>query len=257
MASRTATALLLAGALGLPSPAAATEVPPAPHLGGTWRFDMRIVSHADIPVLGVAEIRSRTVYLAEVTGPPGAPSVRTRVCRMDAHSTQAIATTQIPQAFVNAIPERTVPVLLVPRDGAWSVHIDMTPHHLGYNPRLSPDGVPRKRSHPAVTDFEGDGLPGGTILLDAPLFGIVQIYVVQHAHTILDGTWTGSDTWTGQATVREFEQRSIGASNRLFATNADVTVDSSQSGFRWTRVPDGTSCAALRSGFQAPGADWN
>ncbi len=227
-----------------------------PPLQGTWRLDMQIYSFAHIPVLGETEIRSRTVYRAEVTGSPEAPTVSVRVCRMDARSPRAIATTRIPQAFVDAVPQRVLPAKLSPEGDAWAFHLDLTPNHLGYDPKRAPDGLPRDTDHPAVVDFEGDGHPGGTFLLDAPLFGEVQIYVVQHAHTLLDGTWTGGDVWGGRASLRTFDQRSIGASNRLFAANAKVTVDATRSRFQWTRVPEGTSCKALRDGLKDPGGTW-
>lgn len=233
-------------------PLAAAAQSPPPDLRGTWRMDLRIVSEAHVPVLGTTVIKSRTTFLVTVDGEAGAPVVHTDPCHLEAEPSRAIARTTIPRSFIEALPEKDFPAVLTATAEGWAMKADMKPQYLGYDAAASPKALPEDADHPAVRDLEGDGKPGGTIHLDAPVFGLIELYVVQRAHTVLDAKLTGADVFEGGATVRTFGQRTIGASNRLFAANADVTVNQSASGFRWARVPEGTTCAALVGGVGAP-----
>jgi tellurite resistance-related uncharacterized protein len=244
------TGLLAAAALALATDGAAP--PEAPDLRGTWRMDLRITSNATVPVIGTTQVKSRTILQVTVDGTAAAPQVHTHPCHLHAEPSRAIATTVIPQSFIDALPKKHFAAELTPTEGGWAFHADMKPQPLGYDPAASGGTLPQNGDDPGITDMEGDGKPGGTIHLDVPLIGKIELYVVQQAHTVLDGVWTGADVWEGQATVRRFQQRTIGASNRLFIANAQVTVDPSQSRFRWARVPEGTTCAQLKAGVGAP-----
>ncbi len=245
-------------AVEAPAPAAeaaAAEAPAAPvppDLRGLWRFDLRIVSNAKVPVLGTTEVKSRTTFLATVDGTAEAPVIHTRPCQLQAEPSRAIAKTIVPQSFIEALPRKTFAPRLEAGDGGWRFHADMRPQYLGYDPKVAGEKPPHDKEAKGITDLEGDGHPGGTIHLDAPIFGLIELYVVQRAHTVLDGTWTGADVWEGDATVLAFGQRTIGASNRLFVANAEVTVDQANSRFRWARVPPGTTCGQLKAGTGAP-----
>ena len=229
-------------------PAASADPPAPPDLRGDWRFELVVVSHASVPILGTTVVESRTVFRTTVSGTVEQPMIDAVACSIHVEPSRAIAKTIVPQPFVDAIPPKHVPVRLTWTDGAWRFHADMQAQPLGYDPSVTGQALPQDADDPGITDLEGDGFPGGTIHLDAPLFGEIDLYVVQNAHTVLDGVWTGTDTWEGGATVRPFGQRTIGASNRLFVANADIQVDQASSRFRWSRVPTGTSCAGLRKG---------
>ena len=240
--------------LGLSSLAHAAPVPP--DLAGTWRLDLYVVSHARIPVLGTTTILARTIFQATIDGDPGSQVMHTRPCKLQPETTRPIATTIIPQAFVDHLPPKHVPLELTAREtGGWSLVGDMQPQDVGWTrTRHRPTAsalVPQDADHPAVLDFEGDGHPGATIHLDAPLFGEIEIYVVQTAHTVLSANIKGDGTITGRANPRDFAQRTIGASNRLFISNPDISLDANQSSFRLARVPDGTACDALARGVGA------
>jgi len=225
-----------------------TTAPSPPDLRGTWRFELVVVTHARVPVLGTTMVESRTLFRTVVSGSVQEPIIDAVACQIQVEPSRAIAETTVPQPFVDAIPPKHTPAILTQTNGRWQFHADMHPQPLGYDPSVSGGTLPRAADDPGVTDLEGDGRPGGTIHLDAPLFGRIDIYVAQNAHTVLDGTWTGADEWSGQATVSAFGQRTIGASNRLFLANADISVDQESSRFQWSRVPEGTTCAALRDG---------
>ncbi len=228
-------------------------VPPSiPDMRGTWRFDLRIVSNAKVPVLGTTVVKSRTTFLATVDGTAAKPVIHTHPCHLQAEPSRAIARTIVPPEFVRALPKKDFAAQLSPKGDAWSFHADMRPQYLGYDPAVAGEKPPEDGDAKGITDLEGDGHPGGTIHLDAPIFGLIELYVVQRAHTVIDGTWTGADVWEGDATVLAFGQRTIGASNRLFVANADVTVNQKDSRFRWARVPADTTCAQLKKGFGQP-----
>jgi len=210
------------------------------------------VSNATIPVLGTTEVKSRTIFLSKVSGARAHPDIETVACHIHAEPSRAIGRTVIPRSFIEALPRKRFPAELTWSGTHWDFHGDMRPQYIGYDPKIATESLPQHRDDPGITDLEGDGHPGGTIHLDVPLFGLIEMYMVQRTHTILDGTWTGADIWEGKATVRAFSQRTIGASNRLFVANADVTLDHENSRFRWARVPAETTCAGLTNGTGAP-----
>ncbi len=225
-----------------------TSIEGPPDIRGTWRFDLRIHSNARVPVLGTTHVTALTTFLAEVSGSPEQPQVHAVACHLHAEPDRALARTIIPESFVAAIPERRFPATLTPTADGWSFHADMAPQYLGYNPKIAGEKPPHDSDSAGVEDLEGDGHPGGTIHLDAPILGLVDLYVVQRAHTVLKGYWQSPDVIEGKADVLAFGQRTIGASNPLFLANADITVAGSLSSFRWTRVSPGTTCAQLRAG---------
>ncbi len=235
--------------------AAEAAAPLPPDLRGDWRMDLWIVSHARIPVLGTTTILAHTIYTARVDGTQAAPVMHTRPCKLNPQTTKPIATTSIPQPFVDNLPLKDVPIEFSEGDGGWTLRGDMQPQDVGWDRaryRGKPGAlVPQEAEHPAVVDHEADGHPGATIHLNAPLIGTVEVYVTQTAHTILHGTWDGADVLTGSTELKGFGQRSIGASNRIFVSNPDIELDAAQSRFRLARVPDGTSCAALAGGVGA------
>lgn len=267
---RLAVRLLLAALVLLPARAAlaqasagdppaeapsggAPAAPAAPDLSGDWRMDLYVVSHARIPVLGTTTILAHTLFQATVDGPPGEQVLHTRPCRLNPQTTRPIATTIVPQAFVDHLPSKDVP-LVMSQDpaGAWRFTGDMQPQDVGWTrKKYTPTAgalVPQDKDHPSVLDFEGDGHPGATVHLDAPLFGNIEIYVVQTAHTLLSASVGDARIIEGHANPKSFGQRTIGASNRLFVSNPDIQLDPGQSSFRLARVPAGTSCAALAKG---------
>jgi hypothetical protein len=204
-------------------------------------------------VLGTTTILSHTLFTAMVDGTPGAPVLHTLPCGVFPQTTRPIASTTIPQAFIDKMPRKDVPFDLSPEGDKWRLHADMRRQDIGWHrPDFVPDEpgqtIPHSAGNAAIRDHEGDGHPGATIYLNAPIFGQIDIYMVQTAHTEISASWDGGDFIQGPAHVIEFGHRSIGASNRLFTANPDVEIDATQSRWRLTRVPTDTTCAALKSG---------
>jgi hypothetical protein len=122
--------------------------------------------------------------------------------------------------------------------------------------RLDPQYEPlRKHLQKIGLVPKPDGDPGGTILLDAPVFGEVEVYIIQRAHSVLEGSWTSPTSAGGRATILDYAQRNIGASNRLFVSNPSIKPDSARSTWSMVRVDAGTTCAQLSGGHKAPTDD--
>lgn len=260
-ATRTASRLG-AFALGLSVQASASATPeatpsaePGADPRGRWRLDMTVVTDAHIPVLGTTTARARTTFLLDITGEDGGYIATTDPCRLRVSSNRSFASTRIPPAFEAALKGRQSPLDSGLASAGAPIRIDLRPQFMGYDPAKAAGGLPEDKDHPAVIDFESDGDPGGTILLDAPLFGEVEIYIIQRAHSILEGTWKGPDHASGRAKIKDYAQRNIGASNRLFGSNPTIKPDSGRSTWSMVRVDEDTSCADLSGGLKAPADD--
>lgn len=250
---------LAALALGCALPAAAADPAEAAAPGadprGRWRLDMTVVTDAHIPVLGTTTARARTTFLLDISGEEGAYIATTDPCRLRVASNRSFATTRIPAAFEAALKGRQSPMDSGLAAAGAPIRIDLRPQYMGYDPARAAAGLPEEKDHPAVIDFEPDGDPGGTILLDAPLFGEVEVYIIQRAHSVLEGTWKGADRASGKAKILDYAQRNIGASNRLFTTNPTIKPDSARSTWSMVRVGPDTGCAELSGGLSAPADD--
>ena len=255
-------------ATGDPEPAAAAEAAPAgapagassgapaptpaPDLRGAWRMDLSLTTKATIPVLGETIIQTGSVYLVSIVGTAEAPIQQQTVCSITPDSSRSIATTTIPPGFIDAMPDKRFALQVRPQGAGWTVSGDMKMLAIGYDLELSGDQIPQDADHPAVRDHEGDGHPGATVHLKAPLFGQVEVYMLQRARTTVAGTWDGRDRIDGKARVHDFGQRTVGASNRLFVANPKLEAVPETSTWRMSRVPKGTTCAQLRAGLAAP-----
>jgi hypothetical protein len=233
------------------APASATTAPSTPDLRGAWRMDLSLTTKATIPVLGDTIIQTGSVYLVEIVGTPEAPIQQQTVCSITPDGSRSIATTTIPPGFIDAMPDKRFALTLRPDGAQWAVSGDMKMLAIGYDLDKAGGSIPQEAEHVAVTDHEGDGHPGATVHLKAPLFGQVEVYMLQRARTTVAGTWDGRDRIDGKATVLDFGQRTIGASNRLFVANPKLEAVPETSTWRMTRVPKGTTCAHLRGGLAA------
>ena len=84
-----------------------------------------------------------------------------------------------------------------------------------------------------------------TVGVRAPLFGEVDVYMIQLAHTWLRGVVETADLIEGKADVQLLEQEIIGAENVLFIRKTNLRVDLERSSFKMTRIGDGATCADL------------
>lgn len=225
----------------------AARAAPLPDLTGTYRMELLVVSHANIPVFGEAVISSTTTTIATVTpdGSGGYTQTHT-TCSVVPKSTLTIIETIIPQTFVAQITDKTYPLEIAAQDdGTWTFRADLGAQHIGYDPALAGGTIPDRKDHPSITDWEDDGHPGATINLKVPVFSQVEVYLVQLAHTRLDGSIRQDGTIGGGLNIIAFEQRSIGAKPSMFSANPKATQIPEQSTFTYTPIPADSTCESL------------
>ncbi|MEC8422575.1 MAG: hypothetical protein VX000_02295, partial [Myxococcota bacterium] len=101
-------------------------------------------------------------------------------------------------------------------------------------------------------DWDGDGRPAATVAIRVPVLGSIELYVAQRAHVRLEGqTDAGTGVTRGAVDFEHFEQRTLGASHRMFEANPDMWPDPARSGFELRRIAPGAGCAEARESFPA------
>jgi hypothetical protein len=222
---------------------AALAAPPS--TGGTWALELTLVSAARIPVLG--EVNSSTVShgLLSPVGSGDDAALSYEVCDVSVVDRGSVVTSSIPEAFVRALPVRSLHPTTVQDDEGWRYRVDLGSTHVGYDPALSGGVPPSSADHPATRDSDGDGAPGATVVVSIPLFSDVDIHITQGTALVLDGRWIGDDLVRGSALVSYLEQHVLGASNRLFARSPSIRPVHELSTFTLSRVPDSASCDEL------------
>ena len=216
--------------------AAAAQASP-PDLTGDWAITLNVVVSAKLPMFGPTNVTSTTTMLAHIDGQQQSHIT----CRVEPTSPLRMVTTIIPDSFVQTIGVKHY-TMSIDEDGRYEA--DFGPQHIAYDPAQS-DGPPAEIDHVAVYDWEGDGNPGATILLEAPLFGNSEVYITQLAHTRMVGQVVDADTIAGGVDIIAMVQRSIGARPAMFASNPEATPLPEESNFEMRRVAPGTTCADL------------
>jgi hypothetical protein len=181
---------------------------------GRYAMELRVGSVARVPVMGAQRSVTRSLLLVEVERRGGRLVQRQSVCDVDIDA-----------------PER-------------SYTADSGVDHVGYDPRLTGGALPADARSPGVVDSDGDGAPGATVVGHFPVVGKVRFFVAQRAHVVLHGRRTSDDRVEGGVEVRVLEQRTLGASNRMFARTLPLRPDPATSGFTMVRT-DAAGCDAL------------
>ncbi len=213
-------------------------------LEGTWRFDVVVTTKAQVPVLGASTIETHKVMVARIDRQSDGSLMQSQsACGMFARSKRKTVAPIFPPGFLAAMPSQRSVVDFDLTSGRLKTEVD--PVLLGWDSALAGGVMPRDADSPGVIDGDGDGAPGVTVQVQAPVFGTVSVYLVQHSVTWLDGAFEGPDAVRGRAGLTLLEQRTIGASNALFAVNVPLVPEDAGGWFSMRRVPDGTSCAQL------------
>ena len=215
-------------------------------LAGSWRLDLYLVMLARIPVLGESALVSHQIAQVTLAWEGNQLIQHQKICDVVAVAQRSIGQTRIPAAFVAALPEKHVPILLRPGPTGWRYDVDLLPQVMGMvdDPAVP---VPQDDGDPNVRDTDKDGQPGVTVQISAPLFGKIDVYMVQRAHTRLSGELLDLDRIAGSGALVSLDQRTIGASNRLFAANPKITPDNEHTRFELTRLDAPLDCAAIRA----------
>jgi hypothetical protein len=218
-------------------------------LNGTWGLQLEVASVTRVPVLRDVESTMVAWALSEV-GVDGRGTAQTyRVCEADVRDNARASRTLIPPAYVAHMPYR---VLRPVTDGSGSFELDLGPVPVGYHHDRSPAVLPQDAADPLVYDWDEDGHPGATVRLELPLFQPFEVYIVQVSHLVLQGHQRAPDRIDGAVLIRRQERVTLGASNRIFARQANTEPDPSRSVFSMRRLPAGTTCAQVRRLMESP-----
>ena len=223
-------------------PVSAVAAPPDP--AGDYAMIVDVGSSSKVAFAGTTEVITRTLLRVRLAQEGGLWVQEQSVCDVKVLS-DSRSKVVIPRAFVNSLPRQSYPVTLTPTEGGWTYRADPGPSVLGYDPALTGGKMPVGPKDPGVLDPDGDGHPGVTVLLEIPVFGSVQMYVVQRGHSRYQGTFQNGG-FEGSVEVVSVDQRTLGASFPPFAANPEIRSLPDRSRFRMVPAPGTKTCADLR-----------
>jgi len=226
---------------------AAKALAPEPDLSGTWYLRMRTATNAKIRFLGNTYVRSTTHLLVRIENRSDGLYQSQQTCIVDTRPSRNITKTVLPEAFVAHLAQKTYPISVTKaEDGTWSYDADLQQQFVGYHGHLAPDGIPKNAKHPAVYDWDEDGKPGASVLVDIPIIGHIRIYLVQTNHTFLKGSIDGPDDISGKTIQGLLGQRTIGADNRLLAASPNLSIGTGHDAFEMIRIATGSTCQDIK-----------
>lgn len=217
-----------------------------PALDGTWAQMLVTTTTSRVPVLG--EVRSTTsaLLLMHVSQDGHDLSITRQVCAIDVNTGASVVRTEVPSAFVRAIP--------VSRERARILETS-TGHTLAgwrFSEQVGLRGLSASETMPDAgderyVDTDNDGNPGVTVRVRGLVSG--EVYVAQRAITELRATRVTADAIDGEVDWTA-EQVVLGASNRLLRNeNPETAPAPGYAGnyFRTLRVADSATCSSLQS----------
>ena len=222
------------------SPAYADDDPV--DLSGTWRVDYVTTTTIKIPVIDDFQTVNRAVLVAEIEQDDETIDMVTRVCSLEIDSDMPLVRSKAPPEFGENLPEVQRSGRLRQRNGEWELQIAPKWQTLGVNlDDPENDDLPDNDDDPRVYDHEGDGNPGGTIVIEGAIDG--EIYVIQKS-------W---DQWRGRIRSQnriegilrwETQQSVVGATHRILRRQPRATPhpDQKKNLFRMTRVRSEPPC---------------
>lgn len=187
---------------------------PAP-LGATVRSTQRRIA--------LVALREQTTDAGEVH-----VAIEGRVCDLDVESSTSLASTLVPDAYVQALP----PVSL--RGVRREEHLEIFPSVETIGAEVAPgEALPRDVDDPRVRDSDGDGHPGVTVRVQGMSGG--DMYFVQRreaaASLHFEGQrWAGLVTWS-------VEQHVLDATSNRLRQERDTRVSDDPNRHRLELVP--------------------
>ena len=225
-----------------------TGVPDAkpPDLVGAWYLRIRTATDARIAIIGNTHIKATTHLLTSIREEEGQLMQKQQTCIVDTRPSRSITRTVLPKAFIDHLPVKSYPIQITQTSpGTWSYDADLQQQYVGYDGTVAKGRMPQKSNDPAVFDWDEDGKPGASVLIDIPIFGKIRVYMLQTNHTVLKGTVTGADRIEGTTQQLLLKQRTIGADNRLLAANPTLSIGEGHDKFEMVRIPPESTCADI------------
>lgn len=198
---------------------------------GDWVLTMVLASSANVPVLGEFRTLTRSTLAVRIEdGPEGLVQTQ-RLCSSTINDGKGMVRTLLPPSFIAAVPVARFPITVAEVDGVRTYAADFGRQAIGWT---GVGDFPKTADDPRIVDSDGDGHPGATVLVEAPLVGHGQVYVIQTGRTTVRGTWDGV-AFVGTVDVPEFGQLVVGASSRMLANGPALVADPTRSSFRLER----------------------
>ncbi len=210
-------------------------------LEGRYALSLHTVSRTRLPFLGWTTSETISDVLVDIVDRAGVPWQRQRACAVRVVGKGAHVL--VPDAFVESLPVKEVAIELTANDaGATRYRVDLGVDDVGFDARRSNGAVPERADDPSVIDSDGDGKPGATIRIEAPVLGAAELYIVQRGSMSLDGTLLASGGASGGVELGPVEQHTIGASNKLLVSSPRIEPVSEESWFRLEPVRADAAC---------------
>jgi hypothetical protein len=203
---------------------------------GRYSLVLRYTIDAELPLIGKVKSSTTTTALVDLDAHGAA---RQRVCSITSSTPDALGvSTRASPSLVKGIPE--VRYVVSVADGA-RISADLGPGALGYDADKT-HRLPESGRDPAVTDPDGDGVPGAAIDVHVPGMGRLPISIVSQGHTTLDGRITAPGRAEGRALLDDAAQRVV--AGLPFAPPAQSVVpDARRSHFELVKIDGNASCA--------------
>ena len=193
--------------------------------GTDYLLEMKVVTSARIPFAGNRDVVTRSLARVRFFKNGDTWIQEQTPCAVEVEGGRV----SFPEAFVANLPTRRKPVSLA--EGKY--RFDPGPAFVGIP--VGTKVLPTKKNDPMVLDHDGDGHPGATIQLSVPVFGTVELYLVQASHSVLKGTAT-EEGFAGEIEVIRLEQSTLAASVGVFAVSPKVELVDGAS--TWSILPD-------------------
>jgi hypothetical protein len=213
---------------------------------GRYALFMRAATQSKLPVLGERPGASEAWVLVDVDAPgAGSATAQQTSCSVRILGAGDKASVRLGPGFVEALGTKQTTYEFSPDGDGWAVSVDLGIDHVGYDPAASGGALPKRADDPGVVDHEGDGHPGGTVIVDVPVFGEMHIYIAQRAHTSLHGHAAEGGALEGGVTGHMLDQRTLAATNPLMRVSPKMRPDPARSSWWMVPVPVGTTCETL------------
>lgn len=230
-----------------PSPrdAGASEVPDG-QLTGRWA--MQNITLAQVQGFGGAQ-EATTLWLHEIVQTGTDLAVVETMCSMKIDSVDELTTVRVTPGFVSAMPaENRLGTVTDAGGGTYGYALEQ--NYITRGVTLvdeATDALPTDVGDARIGDWDGDGKPGMTLLIDGILAG--QAYVIQRDHTRFDGTQIdrgrveGLIVWGSEQVYLGSDPENIAE----LASQAFPDPDASKHTFQLVRIPDDADCAYVNA----------
>ncbi len=211
-------------------------------LSGAWAMEVIVASTTKAPIFGEVASTSRSRLFVQVSRDGEGWVQRQKLCTTTVEGGSKFARTVIPDAWTNALPDRSYPVALALEDGAWAWRADTGVQIVGYDAQRG--AFPTRAAEPQVVDSDRDGKPGATVQVIVPGFGAAEVFVAHRGHSRLEGVVVAPDRVEGRVLLVAQQQATLGASHPVFDFSPNILPDEENSRFSMWRV-SGVGCGAV------------